>query len=217
VSVPADGAAELMDRIYRRQRYFYDATRKYFLLGRDHLIRALNPPDGGSVLEIGCGTGRNLIAAARAYPTTRFFGLDISTAMLAAARANLRSAHLEERIALARGDAVHFDAAKLYRRTQFDVVFFSYSLSMIPEWRNALEHALGCIVPGGRLLIVDFGQQERLPAWCSKALFAWLARFHVTPRADLREAVTQCAEARGASLAFLPLYRGYAWHVAITR
>ncbi|MDP1749618.1 MAG: SAM-dependent methyltransferase, partial [Reyranella sp.] len=24
-----------MDRIYRRQRYFYDSTRKYYLLGRD--------------------------------------------------------------------------------------------------------------------------------------------------------------------------------------
>ena len=30
--------AQLMDRIYRFQRFFYDATRKYYLLGRDRLI-----------------------------------------------------------------------------------------------------------------------------------------------------------------------------------
>ena len=45
-----------MDDIYRVQRHFYDLTRKPYLLGRDVLIRELDIPDGGSVLEIGCGT-----------------------------------------------------------------------------------------------------------------------------------------------------------------
>jgi S-adenosylmethionine-diacylgycerolhomoserine-N-methlytransferase len=217
MSFPAESRAELMDRLYRRQRYVYDATRKYFLLGRDHLIRSLELSAGGTALEIGCGTGRNLIAAARAYPTARFFGLDISTAMLVTARASLRRAGLEERVALARGDAVRFDAAPLYQRAQFDRVFFSYSLSMIPEWHDALEHAFGSVAPGGRLLVVDFGQQERLPAWLRKALFSWLSRFHVTPHAELREALARLAEARGARLTFAPLYRGYAWHAAVVR
>src|SRR5690242_4413087 len=35
--------AELMDRLYRRQRHVYDATRKYYLLGRDRLIVRLAP------------------------------------------------------------------------------------------------------------------------------------------------------------------------------
>ena len=52
----------LMDRIYRRQRHVYDVTRKYYLLGRDALIDRLEPPVDGRVLEIGCGTARNLIA-----------------------------------------------------------------------------------------------------------------------------------------------------------
>ncbi len=30
--------ATLMDRVYKRQRHFYDATRKYYLLGRDPMI-----------------------------------------------------------------------------------------------------------------------------------------------------------------------------------
>lgn len=48
--------AALMDRTYRHQRRIYDATRAYFLLGRDHLIAQLAPPEGGRVLEIACGT-----------------------------------------------------------------------------------------------------------------------------------------------------------------
>ncbi len=67
-----------MNRIYRRQRHVYDVTRKFYLLGRDRLIHRLNPPAGGKVLEIGCGTARNLIVAARTYPDVQFFGIDIS-------------------------------------------------------------------------------------------------------------------------------------------
>ena len=58
----AAGAA-LMDRLYRRQRHFYDVTRKHYLLGRDRLIDGLAPPSGGRVLEIGCGTARNLVTS----------------------------------------------------------------------------------------------------------------------------------------------------------
>ncbi len=94
-----------MDAIYRSQRHFYDLTRKYYLLGRDRLIRDLAPPAGGTVLEVGCGTGRNLIAAARAWPEARYFGIDISEAMLDTARAKVAAAGLADRITLAQGDA----------------------------------------------------------------------------------------------------------------
>ena len=47
----------LMDKVYRRQRHFYDLTRKYYLLGRDRLVRQLNAKPGERVIEIGCGTG----------------------------------------------------------------------------------------------------------------------------------------------------------------
>ena len=50
---PLSGAAggPLMDRIYRRQRHIYDVTRKYYLLGRDGLIRSLKPPPAGTILH----------------------------------------------------------------------------------------------------------------------------------------------------------------------
>ncbi len=85
-------AAEKMDAIYRRQRFIYDATRRYYLLGRDRLIGSLKPPLGGAVLEVGCGTGRNLIRAAKRYPDARFYGIDISEAMLKSARTSVARA-----------------------------------------------------------------------------------------------------------------------------
>ena len=105
----ADGLdhAALMNRVYRWQRRwgFYDATRKYYLLGRDPLIAGLAPPEGATVLEIGCGTGRNLVLAAQRYPGARFHGIDISTEMLAAAGQAVERAGLAGRVRLAHPSA----------------------------------------------------------------------------------------------------------------
>src|SRR5471030_1540536 len=90
VAAPAD----LMDRIYRHQRPLCDFTRKYYLLGRDRLIDRLKPGIGDPVLEIGCGTARNLVVAARRYPRARFFGIDISGEMLVTAASTVGRAGL---------------------------------------------------------------------------------------------------------------------------
>ncbi|MBK5948644.1 SAM-dependent methyltransferase [Rhodobium orientis] len=200
-----------MDGIYRHQRHIYDATRKFYLLGRDHLIVRLDPPQGGSVLEIGCGTGRNMLAAGRRYPYARFCGIDISEAMLKTAATNIARAGEVGRIRIAAADAADFDTNTLFGVPAFDRVVFSYTLSMIPPWREALAVGLAHLKPGGRAHIVDFGQQERLPAAFRGLLFAWLKGFHVTPRADLREALEEAA-GEEAEVSFAPLYRGYAWY-----
>jgi S-adenosylmethionine-diacylgycerolhomoserine-N-methlytransferase len=210
VSSEALPAQELMDRVYRHQRHIYDATRKYFLLGRDHLIARLDPPAGGHVLELGCGTGRNLIAAARRYPQACFYGVDISSEMLATARRNVAAAGLHERIVLGQGDATRLDAAAAFGLQRFERVFFSYSLSMIPPWQQALAHGTALVAPGGRLSLVDFGQQDGLPLWFRRLLFAWLAKFHVSPPADLADTVARIAMDVGATFKFVAFYRGYA-------
>ena len=56
----AGNQAEAMDAMYRYQRHIYDLTRKYYLFGRDRMIDRLAVPEGGTVLEVACGTGRNL-------------------------------------------------------------------------------------------------------------------------------------------------------------
>ncbi|MEI9415952.1 class I SAM-dependent methyltransferase [Mesorhizobium sp. Cs1321R2N1] len=207
--------AELMDGVYRWQRHIYDLTRKYYLLGRDRMIAGLDVPQGGTVLELGCGTGRNIILAARAYPDARFFGLDISAEMLETAGTAIDREGLSDRVTLARGDATDFDAEALYGIERFDRIFVSYSLSMIPGWEKTVSAALATLAPTGSLHIVDFGQQEGLPGWFRTLLRGWLKKFHVTPRESLRDVLESEAERTGVTFRFRTLYRGYAWLAVI--
>lgn len=212
------GHAGLMDRIYRYQRHVYDVTRKYYLLGRDHMIAGLAAErPGTTVLEIGCGTGRNLISAARRFPQAQFFGLDISRAMLESAEASIARAGLGQRVRLVHADATNFDPHALFGRDGFDRIFISYSVSMIPVWREAIRHAAACLSPGGSLHIVDFGDQAGLPRWFRAILLRWLALFHVTPRQDLFAVCEEVAENIGGIAWREHLFRGYAWHAGIRR
>jgi len=210
-------AALLMDRMYRRQRHIYDATRKYYLLGRDGAIAALAPLPGETVLEIGCGTGRNLVAIARRFPNAAVHGLDVSSEMLATARVAIRRAGLEARVTLAQGDASEFDPRTLFGRAAFDRVLVSYALSMIPPWREALAQAINVVADGGVLEIVDFGDQAGLPRLMRAGLRRWLAAFEVTPRDALGEVVAALAEERGARARAFALYGGYAVRATVER
>ncbi|TJV25346.1 MAG: class I SAM-dependent methyltransferase [Mesorhizobium sp.] len=207
--------AELMDGVYRWQRHIYDLTRKYYLLGRDRLIDGLDVPVGGTVLELGCGTGRNIILAARRYPDARFYGLDISAEMLETAGKAIDREGLSGRVVLARGDATDFDARALFGVERFDRVFVSYSLSMIPGWEKTVSAALAALSPNGSLHIIDFGQQEGLPGWFRTLLRGWLKKFHVAPRESLRGVLESESRRTSASFRFRTLYRGYAWLAVI--
>ena len=162
--------AELMDGVYRHQRHIYDLTRKYYLLGRDRLIQNLDAPPGAAVLGIGCGTGRNLLAAATRHPDATYYGIDISEQMLGSARSAISSAFLDDQITVAIGDATAFDAEALFGRARFESVFLSYAVSMIPDWEKAVELAADALALGGSLHVVDFGQQERMPRWFRSGL-----------------------------------------------
>jgi S-adenosylmethionine-diacylgycerolhomoserine-N-methlytransferase len=203
-------ATRRMNRMYRWQRHIYDGTRRYYLLGRDQLIATLNPAAAASVLEIGCGTGRNLVLAARLHPEARFFGIDVSTEMLTTAISAISRRGLTKRIRVAHGDGTTFDPSALFGIPAFDHVLISYSLSMIPDWRGVLQAAASHLKPAGRLHVVDFGHQERLPGVARALLRRWLAMFDVTPRDDLEPVLSAMADSSGASLKFERPFRGYA-------
>ncbi|AJP74723.1 methyltransferase [Sphingomonas hengshuiensis] len=206
-----------MDDVYALHRHFYDFTRKFYLLGRDRLIGELAPPPGGTVLEVGCGTARNLIVAAKRWPEARFYGFDISEAMLDTARKSVAKAGLGDRITLAQGDAGAFDVRALFGLAQVDRVFMSYTLSMIPPWIEAIEQGARVLAPGGSLHIIDFGQYERLPALAKRLHFKSLNDFHVFPRRELPAVLKRVAEAEGLAMDFTPLWRGYAWSGGLRR
>jgi len=211
----ASDALLRMNRMYRWQRHIYDATRRYYLVGRDDMIANLHPAVGANVLEIGCGTGRNLVHAARRYPQGRFFGIDVSTEMLTSAMSAIAHADLADRIRLAHADATSADPQNLFAIAGFDEVMISYSLSMIPEWHHVLEAAVRLLRPRGRLHVVDFGGLERLPAMRAP-LWRWLALFGVTPRDALEQELSALASASGADLMFERPFRGYVQHAVLT-
>ena len=210
VEIAVTSHATAMDRMYRYTRHIYDLTRKPYLLGRDRLIAELDLEAGGSILEMGCGTGRNLIAVARAYPQAELYGFDISEEMLKTAKAAVNLAGLADRIHLLQGDATEFDAVVAFGREAFDRVYFSYTLSMVPLWRAALARGLALTNSGGRFSVVDFGFCEGLGRVPRAILHGWLKLFHVTPRAELEDELKALARNRERQFRFERPFRGYA-------
>ncbi|REJ77688.1 MAG: methyltransferase domain-containing protein [Acidobacteria bacterium] len=207
----SDSAYSRMDRMYRFQRHFYDASRKYYLLGRDRLISEMRINEGDHVLEVGCGTGRNLEILSKKYPDSRFYGLDASAEMLRNAERKkeskaLRNLHLERALA---DDFSHSDTFDL--EDPFDVIFFSYSISMIPTWEKALSNSLKNLRPGHSLWIVDFFDQRAMPIWFRKALQAWLKKFHVQYKPDLIPHLKHLEKNGSGSLKVTSLYKTYSF------
>ena len=198
-----------MDKMYRHQRYFYDLTRKYYLLGRDRLISDMRISDGDNVLEVGCGTARNLIILANKYPNVNFFGLDASSEMLKTAQTKIVAKNIKN-ITLKTALADDFTFDKTFNLTEkFDVVFFSYAVSIIPPWRESIENALKNLKSGKTLYIVDFYDQADLPVFFQKILKGWLKQFHVKYPKELLPFLENLEQKGIGKLAVKPLYKRY--------
>ncbi len=204
-------AFENMDRMYRYQRYFYDATRKYYLLGRDKLISEMNVKPKENVLEIGCGTGRNLIILARKNPNANFFGLDASAEMLKSAqtkvdRLKIENIHLETAL------ADNFNFNKTFDLSdKFDTCYFSYSISMIPTWKESIANCLENLKSGRSFYIVDFYDQKDLPKWFRKILKGWLRQFHVRFWGDLMPHLEELEKQGLGKLSVKSIYKSYSF------
>ena len=184
---------ERMDRRYRYQRHIFDLSRKFILFGRERAIAALRLDDARAVLEIGCGTGRNLELMAAAHPALRLTGVDISEEMLKSARARVARARIDERVTLRHGDATTLEG-------NAPRILMSYSLSMVPDWRRALAVAIDILEPGGLLAIVDFGNFGGLPDWLAEACIEVLSRQDAPPCLELPQELRRHASSRTLSV-----------------
>jgi S-adenosylmethionine-diacylgycerolhomoserine-N-methlytransferase len=145
----ADSHAAALSAFYAPQAESYDRFRERLLRGRAELIARLDLPARAHVVELGGGTGRN----------AEFFGerlarietleiVDVCAPLLAEAR---RRTQRLPQLRVVEADAT------TYRPSQpVDVVYFSYALTMIPDWRAALASAIAMLKPGGLLGVVDF-------------------------------------------------------------
>lgn len=178
--------ARRMDRMYRFTRHVYDLSRRYYLLGRDRLLERIASSGARRVVEIGCGTARNLVKLSAMRPDMALYGIDAAGVMIETARRSVHRAAAEDRIQLRVALAENLNHATLFGEAEpFDAAFFSYSLSMMPTWPAALEAAGANVMPGGDVWIVDFWDQAKFPRLGAAALWQWLRLFHVHPSAEL--------------------------------
>ena len=149
-----------MQQLYRREVFTFDYTRVPVLLGRRRLRNLV--PTGARVLEVGCGTGGNLRRLrAAAGPLGEVIGVECAPAMWARAR---RRAGPGVQVLLA--DYVGGPLPSTAAALPPDVVVFSYSLSMMPDFRAALGRAWQSLRPGGRIVILDFLDTGLGPVRC---------------------------------------------------
>jgi S-adenosylmethionine-diacylgycerolhomoserine-N-methlytransferase len=208
----ATDARAAMDRMYRVQRHIYDLTRKFYLFGRDTLIERLPVGPGETLCEVGCGTARNLVMLAKRHPRARFFGVDASEEMLKSARENLVNGGVAGQVPLAVSLAQDFDWRATFALDRpFDRLLYSYSLSMMDDWQAALEHGFKQLRSGGSVHIVDFGDQAGLPAWFKRLLGAWLDKFHVRFRPEIRRYFEALEKSGRGRMTYRDHMRGYAY------
>lgn len=204
--LPGADAHDRMERMYRPQKLIYDITRRYYLIGRDRLIDGIDLRPDQLLIDIGCGTGRNLARLAERQPRARLFGIDAADAMLEVA-----AKRLGDRVTLARGTAEGFDAAALSGSADgFDHATLSYALSMMPDPTAVIDRAMASLRPGGRLHIVDFGDMRGLPHPAAALLRAWLDRFGVHRKPEVEAHLDALAKTGAGRLERERLLGGYA-------
>jgi S-adenosylmethionine-diacylgycerolhomoserine-N-methlytransferase len=154
--------ATALERYYQFHSRIYDATRWSFLFGREEILRRVARVIAPQrVLEVGCGTGRNLPGLRKRFPQAHITGVDLSEQMLAIAAQKVR----DDKITLLRRA---YSAPVHAGSSGFNLVLFSYALSMFnPGWEQAIDAAWDDLEEGGLVAVVDF----------SHTSFSWFRRW----------------------------------------
>jgi S-adenosylmethionine-diacylgycerolhomoserine-N-methlytransferase len=182
-----DHAARL-ESFYGGQAEAYDDFRKRLLKGREELINAVPAPEQGTWVDMGGGTGANLeFFGDKLTKLKKVYVVDLSPSLLkvAARRMETRGWHNAEAI---EADATVWQPPE----APVDVVTFSYSLTMIPDWFAAIDNALQMLKPGGVLGVVDFYVSRKFPRdglkrhrWLTRNFWpVWFGNDNVFPSSD---------------------------------
>jgi S-adenosylmethionine-diacylgycerolhomoserine-N-methlytransferase len=136
-------------RHYKKDASIYDFNRRFFLFGRSRLInqigRTLNP---SSILEIGCGTGVNLIKLSKLFPSSKITGVDVSPEMLNVARTKIsQSANIT---------LINDMFDQHTSLPTFDLILCSYTASTVPNLSLFLSAIATHLTEQGHFACVDF-------------------------------------------------------------
>ncbi|MDT5016923.1 MAG: hypothetical protein QOD39_3083 [Mycobacterium sp.] len=111
---------------------------------------------GADVADIGCGSGHAINVMAKAFPASRFTGLDFSEEGLAVAAAEARRLGLNNATFTA-ADVANVDATETY-----DVITVFDAIHDQAQPARVLENIYRALRPGGILLMVDIHASSRL-------------------------------------------------------
>jgi demethylmenaquinone methyltransferase / 2-methoxy-6-polyprenyl-1,4-benzoquinol methylase len=167
--------ASMFDAIAGR----YDFLNHFLSAGLDvrwraRAIREANLAAGARVLDLCTGTADFAIAAVHAAPAARVVGVDFAGAMLRVGLEKLRGRALDRQITLVRGDATKVPV----RDAWADAATIGFGIRNVAEPEAALAELARVIKPGGRLVILEFGEPI-IPG--IRAMYNWYFRF-VLPR-----------------------------------
>ncbi|MCI5144065.1 MAG: methyltransferase domain-containing protein [Candidatus Electrothrix sp. AR3] len=148
---------------YQKDALVYDLNRRFFLFGRKALIsligKTLKP---ATILEIGCGTGGNLLRLSKLFPKAKLTGIDLSADMLDVAKNKLG-----DNISL-----IHemFDHNLVLAK--FDLIVCSYLTSTVPELPKLLAQVAETLNDNGHFACVDFhsSNNEAFKRWISHSI-----------------------------------------------
>jgi len=151
--------ADAVRAAYRRWASVYDTVfGGVSAFGRRRAVEAVNALPGNQVLEVGVGTG---LALPHYVPTKRITGIDLSTEMLALARARVVSDGLSQVDALLEVDAEQTG----FEDGRFDIAVAMFVASVVPNPRRLIAEMQRVVRPGGHLLFVNHFAAEQGPRW----------------------------------------------------
>lgn len=125
--------------------------------------------EGAVVVDVGCGSGTDLLLAARSVgPCGRAIGVDMTSSMAEKARGAARAAGLEN-VEVRLGDAM---ALPLDAETA-DVVISNGVLNLAPDKVVAFQEVLRVLSPGGRFLYGDIVVARELSESSRRDIDLW--------------------------------------------
>lgn len=185
-----------LERFYRPQARDYDGFRARLLHGREEMLELTDPKPGARLVELGAGTGGTIaLLGDRLRALGSIELVDLCPALLALAR--------ERHAGAPNVRCVEADATVWRPAAHADCVLLSYALTMIPDWRGAINNAMAMLAPGGRIGVVDFHLSPAQGAFGRALWTRWFAHGGVRLTSDhlpyLRERLetVACFERRG--------------------
>lgn len=161
--------AKLYDLLTSR---FYDKKMDLEMVheARRRVVSALNLDSGARVLEVGCGSGLNQPLLIKVLGKTgQIVAIDASIEMLKRAKLRAEEHGYADRVNFIHGDARNLDILlkEAGEKDEFDTLFLTLILTVVPDWRRVFESAYARLKVGGRCGIMD-------SHWTKSSLIHWL-------------------------------------------